>query len=123
MAGKPNQKIPIAPLTPIPVVEEPFSMVIIDCVGPLPKTKKGNEFLLTIMDFTTHFPEAVPLRNTKTRTVIDALATFLHTAGLFYMLLMRQKRNVAITKALSTQHVMFWCIRNYYNKSFSFFAG
>ena len=39
MVGKLNQKIPVAPLKPIPAFEKPFSKVIIDCVGPLPKTK------------------------------------------------------------------------------------
>ena len=39
VVGKPNQSIPVAPLKPIPVVEEPFSRVIIDCVGPQPRTK------------------------------------------------------------------------------------
>ena len=34
MVGKPNR--------PIPTFEEPFSRVIIDCVGPLPKTKSGT---------------------------------------------------------------------------------
>jgi len=42
MVGDPNQKIPIAPLKPIPAFSEPFSRVMIDCVGPLPKTKAGN---------------------------------------------------------------------------------
>ena len=36
VVGKQNQKIPAAPLKPIPAFEEPFSRVIIDCVGPLP---------------------------------------------------------------------------------------
>ena len=61
MVGKPNQKPP-APLKPIPVVGEPFSRVLIDCVGPLPKTKLGNQYFLTIMCVSTRFPEAVPLR-------------------------------------------------------------
>ena len=38
IVGKPNQKIPTAPLEPIPAFDEPFNQVIIDCVGPLPKT-------------------------------------------------------------------------------------
>ena len=38
MVGKPNQKIPRAPLQPITAFEEPFSRVLIDCVGPLPKS-------------------------------------------------------------------------------------
>ena len=39
LGGKPNQNIPQAPLHPIPAFDEPFSHIIIDCVGPLPKTK------------------------------------------------------------------------------------
>ena len=49
MVGKPNQTIPKAHLQPIPAFDEPFSRIIIDCVGPLPKTKAGHEYLLTIM--------------------------------------------------------------------------
>ena len=61
--GKPNQKIPRAPLEHIPAFEEPSSGVLIDCVGPLPKS--GNEYLLTIMSTSTRFPEAILLRKTS----------------------------------------------------------
>ena len=37
LGGKPYQNIPQAPLHPIPAFDEPFSHIIIDCVGPLPK--------------------------------------------------------------------------------------
>ncbi len=47
LTGKPNQTITSAPLVPIPAVGEPFEHVIVDCVGPLPKTRSGNQFLLT----------------------------------------------------------------------------
>ena len=47
IVDKPNQKIPNAPLHPIPAFQEPFSGIIKDCVGPLPKTKSGNQYLLT----------------------------------------------------------------------------
>ena len=63
MVGKPNQKIPVAPLKPIPAFEERFSKVIIDCVGPLPNTKSTNQYLLTIMCPSTRFPEAISLTN------------------------------------------------------------
>ena len=62
MAGKPNQPIL---LQPIPVCGEPFSHILIDCVGPLPKTKAGNCYLLTIMCQFMRFPEVIPLRNIK----------------------------------------------------------
>ena len=35
--GKPHHKIPVAPVKPIISFEEPFSTLIIDCVGPLLK--------------------------------------------------------------------------------------
>ena len=35
--GKPNKKPPVAPLKPIPVMEEPFSHIIVDCVDPYQK--------------------------------------------------------------------------------------
>ena len=78
VVGKPNQVIPKAGLQPIPAFDEPFSRIIIDCVGPLPKTKSGNEYLLTIMCASTRFPEAIPLRNIKTKTILKALVKFFH---------------------------------------------
>lgn len=82
IVGKPNQNIPRAPLSPVPVTDEPFSRVLTDCVGPLPKTKKGNQYLLTIMDLTTRFPEAVPLRDIKAKPILDALIAFFSRFGL-----------------------------------------
>ena len=82
VVGKPNQTIPKAPLQPIPAFEEPFSRVLIDCVGPLPKTKKGNEYLLTIMCASTRFPEAIPLRNIRAKTIVQALTKFFTLVGL-----------------------------------------
>lgn len=82
VVGKPNQKIPQAPLQPIPAFEEPFNRVLIDCVGPLPKTKCGNEYLLTIMCTSTRFPEAIPLRNIKAKTIVKALIKFFTLVGL-----------------------------------------
>jgi hypothetical protein len=53
----------VASLKPILAFDKPFSRVLVDCVGPLPKAKTGgNQFLLTIMCAATCFPEAIPLR-------------------------------------------------------------
>ena len=82
VVGKPNQKIPPAPLLPIPAFEEPFSRILIDCVGPLPKTKAGHQYLLTIMCTSTRFPEAIPLRNIKTPAIVKALVKFFTLVGL-----------------------------------------
>ena len=67
MVGKPNQTIQKSPLQPIPAFEETFSRIIKDCVGPLPKTKSGSDYLLTIMCASTRFPEAISLRKSRLR--------------------------------------------------------
>ena len=82
IVGKPNQTIPKASLRPIPAFDEPFSRFIIDCVGPLPKTKSGCQYLLTIMCASTRFPEAIPLRNITTKTIVTALVKFFTFVGL-----------------------------------------
>ena len=82
LGGKPNQNIPQAPLHPIPAFDEPFSHIIIDCVGPLPKTKSQNEYLLIIMCSSTRFPEAIPLRSIKTNAILKALIKFFTLFGL-----------------------------------------
>ncbi|KAK3092929.1 hypothetical protein FSP39_008989 [Pinctada imbricata] len=81
MVGNPNQVIPPAPLQPIPAFEEPFSRVLVDCVGPLPRTRSGNQYLLTIMCTSTRFPEAIPLRNIKAKTIVKALTKFFSFVG------------------------------------------
>ena len=82
IVGKPNQSIPKAPLQPTPAFEEPFSRIIIDCVGPLPRTRSGNQYLLTIMCASTRFPEAIPLRKIKTKSIAKALTKFFSLFGL-----------------------------------------
>ena len=82
MVGKPNQTIPKAQLQPIPAFDEPFSRILIDCVGPLPRTESGNEYLLKIMCTSTRFPEAIPLRNIKTKSIVKALIKLFIFVGL-----------------------------------------
>lgn len=66
-AGKPKPGITLAPLKPITITGKPFERVMIDCMGPLPKTKSGYKYLLTIMCASTRFPDAIPLRNISTK--------------------------------------------------------
>ncbi len=69
-------------MVPIPVLGEPFERVIVDCVGPLPKTKGGNQYLLTMMCAATCFPEAIPLRKITAPVIIKALVKFFSLFGL-----------------------------------------
>ncbi len=58
---------------PLPTITEPFRILAMDIVGPLRKTKRGHKFILTVMDFATRYPEAIPLRRTDAATVAEAL--------------------------------------------------
>ncbi|XP_069176498.1 uncharacterized protein [Procambarus clarkii] len=80
--GKPNQTVPRAPLYPIVVPEEPFTHVVLDCVGPLPRTKSGNMYMFTILCMTTRFPEAYALRNIRASTIIRQLERFFSLFGM-----------------------------------------
>jgi len=39
-------------------VKEPFYQIGIDFVGPLPRTQKGNKYIIVAMDYFTKWPEA-----------------------------------------------------------------
>lgn len=82
LTGKPNQKIPVAPLQPIPAVSNPFEHLIVDCVGPLPRSKAGHSFLLTVMCQSTRYPAAYPLRSITAKSVLKALVSFMSIFGI-----------------------------------------
>uniref|UniRef100_A0A3B3R4L1 Gypsy retrotransposon integrase-like protein 1 n=1 Tax=Paramormyrops kingsleyae TaxID=1676925 RepID=A0A3B3R4L1_9TELE len=82
VVGKPNQTIASAPLRPIPAMGEPFEHVLIDCVGPLPRTRSGNCYLFTLMCTATRFPEAIPIRSLRTPVIVKHLIKFFTTFGL-----------------------------------------
>ena len=60
-----------APVGSLPTPERKFSFVHIDITGPLPRSR-GFTHLLTIVDRTTRWPEALPLDSTKTEDVARA---------------------------------------------------
>ena len=80
--GKPSQVIKPAPLSPIPAVSQPFEHLIVDCVGPLPPSKSGCAYMLTVMCQTTRYPAAFPLRSISVKQVVRALTQFFSTFGI-----------------------------------------
>lgn len=71
-----------APLSPVPIVSEPFEKIAIDIVGELPKTKSGFKYILTIVDYATRYPEAFPLKTIFSREIADALIRFFCSVGI-----------------------------------------
>ena len=81
LVEKLNKKPPVAPHKPIPVMEEPFSHIIVDCEGPLPKTCSGYQYCLNVMCASTCFPEAIPLRSVKAWCIVKTLVKFFTFVG------------------------------------------
>ena len=66
--------MPRAPLGDMPLIDQPFKRVAINLVGPIPPASdKGHRYILTLMDYATRYPEAIPLKNIDTETVAEAL--------------------------------------------------
>ena len=61
-----GRKRNIEPLQPIPI-GEPFNKIGIDVVGPLPRTKNGNKYIVVAIDYMTKWPEAkaIPTANAQ----------------------------------------------------------
>ena len=62
--------VPKVPLEKMPLIDKPFKRVAIDLVGPIsPPNEGGHRYILTLVDFSTRYPEAVPIKNIDTQIV------------------------------------------------------
>ncbi|PAA58172.1 hypothetical protein BOX15_Mlig011037g1, partial [Macrostomum lignano] len=62
-----------APVQTFPICE-PFHRLHIDLIGPISKeSRRGHRYVLTVVDSTTKFPFAFPVRNQKSATVIKTI--------------------------------------------------
>ena len=50
----------------------PMERVAMDVMGPLPRTRRGNKFILVVMDYCTRWAEAFPLPTQEAEKVADA---------------------------------------------------
>ena len=67
-------RITKVPLEHMPIIDVPFKRVAVDLIGPLhPISSKGNRYILSIVDYATRYPEAIPLKNIDTVTIAEAL--------------------------------------------------
>lgn len=61
------------PLVMTDVAELPFEKVYVDVVGPLPITKTGNKYILSMVDDLTKFVEFAPMGDQTANTVAETL--------------------------------------------------
>lgn len=69
--GKVNRHVS-SPLSPFAPPDRRFGHIHVDLVGPLP-TSEGCEYLFTVVDRFTRWPEAYPLTNMTSHAVADKL--------------------------------------------------
>ena len=92
------QKSPVkrparAQVVPMPLVQKPFQRITMDLVGPLPRSKNGNRFILTICDYATRYPEAIPLPSTEAPRIAKELLKIFTRVGVPEEVLMDQGAN------------------------------
>ncbi|XP_035287492.1 uncharacterized protein LOC118234816 [Anguilla anguilla] len=73
---------PPAPLIPLPIIETPFERIGLDLVGPLPKSARGHNYILVILDYATRYPEAVPLRVATSKAIARELVHLVSRVGI-----------------------------------------
>ena len=67
--GKAPHQTPLKPFN----AGEPFEVVSIDITGKHPKSAKGNEYILTVVDIFSKWAEALPIRVHTAPVVAKAL--------------------------------------------------
>ena len=74
-------------LVPLPVMKEPFKQITMDIVGPLPRSQRGNQYILVVCDYATRYPEAIPLHSIEAGAVAEHLMQlfWLVSPGRFYL--------------------------------------
>ena len=71
------------PITPIQRPESPWEMVNMDCIGPIePKSASGKRYVLSVIDYATRWPEAVPLSALTAKATCDALLQIFTRTGI-----------------------------------------
>ncbi|XP_069992741.1 uncharacterized protein [Penaeus vannamei] len=79
----PKGRVKRVPMKTVPVIQEPFSRVAIDIVGPLsPSSDRGHRYILTLIDCATRYPEAIPLKNIDTITIAESLVDIFSRVGI-----------------------------------------
>lgn len=72
-AHKPSQQQRSDKMVSHPKANTPWEMITTDLIGPLPKSKRGNAFILVVSDYLSKFTLLFPLRKSSTETIIRHL--------------------------------------------------
>ena len=73
---------PALPLQKMELIGTPFQKVAVDIIGPLHMTPRKNRFILTLVDYATRWPEAIPLKSTTSEDIANALMSIFNRMGI-----------------------------------------
>ena len=62
-------------------MDEPFKRIAMDIVGPLPRSRSGNQYILVIRDYASRYPQAVPSRLIDAQNVAEELVKLFSRVG------------------------------------------
>ena len=80
-----------------PIIRKPFSKIAIDIVGPLSRTKKGNKYILTVIDEGTRYTEAFPLPSIEAERIAQSFLQLVNRVGVGRVMLSDQGSNFTST--------------------------
>ena len=90
----PSSRCQKAALISLPVISEPFEQIAMDIVGPLPVSHQCSRYVLAVCDYTTCYPEAVPLCTTDAEQVAEALVVLFFRIWVLREILTDQESNL-----------------------------
>ena len=70
----------------MPVYSKPMQRIQMDVLGPLPKTKRKNQFIITAIDVTTRYLFAKAVPRARSKETIEFLKEIIHEKGLMQII-------------------------------------
>lgn len=97
-----------------------LQQVGIDLVGPLPTTKRGNKYIITMCDYFTKWPEARAVPDKTARTVADFLYWTMTRNGCAEIQISDQGREFVnqVSRELHLRTGKYFFISIYYTKEY-----
>ena len=67
----------------MPLIDTPIKRVAVNIIGPIsPLSEAGYRYILTLFNYTTGYPEAIPLKKITTQAVAEALLDICSRVGI-----------------------------------------
>ncbi len=66
----------------MPITATPIERIAMNVVGPLPGSRAGKKYILTICDYTTRYPEVIALPSIETSRIANELVNLFARVGM-----------------------------------------